>query len=185
MNNDAIFLIDDTGIINSNREAEEMFGATRDELSHKMPYQLSPETQPGGVSSQEKAAEWMQAAYNGQSQYFEWQHRKFDGTLFDAEVSLNAVETEEKTVLLAIVRDITERKKEEETRLETEQMFRAIVENSHAGIFTIDEDFHITYANDMVSRMLLFPNEAIIGHDFRDFLDEESKAIVAKRYIER
>jgi len=64
-------------------------------------------------------------------------------------------------------------------------MFRAIVENSHAGIFTIDEAFLITYANSMVSQMLLYPNESIIGRDFRDFLDEESKAIVGERYMQR
>jgi PAS domain S-box-containing protein len=183
--NDAIFLLDETGLINANREAAEIFGYSREELLHKMPYQLSPETQPGGANSQEKALELMQAAYTGTSQFFEWQHKKADGTLFDAEVSLNAVEVEGKSVLLAVVRDITERKKEDEIRLETEQMFRAIVENSHAGIFTIDEAFLITYANSMVSQMLLYPNESIIGRDFRDFLDEESKAIVGERYMQR
>jgi PAS domain S-box-containing protein len=183
--NDAIFLFDETGLINSNHEAEEMFGFTPDELLHKMPYDFSPEKQPDGTDSKEKAQELMQAAYGGQSQLFEWQHRKADGSLFDAEVSLNAVGVEGKSVLLAVVHDITERKKEDEARLETEQMFRAIVENSHAGIFTIDENFQITYANDMVSQMLLYPNEAIIGRDFRDFLDEESKNIVAERYVQR
>ena len=185
MKNDAIFLLDETGLINTNHEAAEIFGYTREELLHKMPYQLSPEIQPDGANSKEKALELMQAAYAGTSQFFEWQHKKADGTLFDAEVSLNTVEVEGKSVLLAVVRDITERKKEEEARLETEQMFRAIVENSHAGIFIVDETFHITYANDMVSQMLLCPNDEIIGHDFREFLDEESRKIVVERYMRR
>ena len=185
MENDAIFLLDETGLINTNHEAAEIFGYTREELLHKMPYQLSPETQPGGANSQEKALELMQAAYAGASQFFEWQHKKADGTFFDAEVSLNTVEVEGKFVLLAVIRDITEHKKEDEMRLETEQMFRAIVENSHAGIFIVDETFHITYANDMVSQMLLYPNDEIIGHDFREFLDEESRKIVVERYMRR
>jgi PAS domain S-box-containing protein len=185
MNNDAIFLLDNEGFIECNQEAESMFGMKREELLHKMPYHLSPETQLTGEESKEKALALIRAAKNGNSQFFEWQHRKADGTLFDTEVSLNSVEVEGKSVLLAIVRDITERKKEDESRLETEQMFRAIVENSHAGIFTIDESFHITYANDMVSQMLLRPNEKIIGHDFREFLDEESQKIVVERYIRR
>ncbi|MFA5308528.1 MAG: PAS domain S-box protein [Dehalococcoidales bacterium] len=185
MLNDVIFLFDETGLINSNREAEKMFGVSFDDLLHKIPYQFAPDKQPDGADSKEKARELIQAAYAGQSQLFEWQVRKPDGTLFDAEVSLNAVDVEGKPVLLAVIRDITERKKEDEARLETEQMFRAIVENSHAGIFTIDETFNITYANDMVSRMLLYPNEAIIGRNFRDFLDEESKIIVAERYLQR
>jgi len=183
--NDAIFLLDDNGFFNCNREAEEMFGASSEELLHKTPYQLSPEVQPTGANSKEKALEMIGAAYSGNSQLFEWQHRKSDGTLFDTEVSLNRIEVEGKTVLLTIIHDISERKKEDEARLETEQMFRAIVENSHAGIFIVDEAFHITYANDMVSQMMLRANDEIIGHDFREFLDEESQKIVVERYVRR
>lgn len=185
MKNDAIFLLDDNGFFNCNREAEEMFGASSQELLHKTPYDLSPEVQPSGANSKEKALEIIGAANSGNSQLFEWQHRKADGTLFDTEVSLNRIVVEGKTVLLTIIHDISERKKEDEARLETEQMFRAIVENSHAGIFIVDEAFQITYANDMVSQMLLRPNAEIIGHDFREFLDEESQKIVVERYVRR
>jgi PAS domain S-box-containing protein len=183
--NDAIFLLGDKGFVECNREAEEMFGAAREDLITKMPYDLSPDIQPDGTVSLEKALERIRLASNGSSQHFEWQHRKMDGTLFDTEVSFNPIEVEGNPVLLAIVHDITERKREDELRMETEQMFRAIVENSHAGIFTIDETFHITYANDMVSQMVLSANDQIIGRDFRDFLDEESKQIVAERYMRR
>jgi PAS domain S-box-containing protein len=183
--NDAIFLLDKTGFIDCNREAEEMFGATRQQLLHKMPYQLSPETQPDGSMSEEESLGKIRLASAGNSQLFVWQHRKADGTLFDAEVSLNRVEIDGTPIILAIVHDITERKKTEELSMETEQMFRAIVENSHAGIFTVDDAFHITYANDMVSQLLLRSNEEIIGHDFREFLDEESQKLVAERYVRR
>jgi PAS domain S-box-containing protein len=183
--NDAILLLDEQGFFNWNHEAEEMFAASRDEILHKMPYDLSPEVQPDGSSAREKALEKIRMACEGNSQLFEWQHRKSDGSLFDAEVSLNRIELKGKSVLLTIVHDITERKKEEDQRLETEQMFRAIVENSHAGIFTIDENYQIIYANDMVSRMLLLSNEEIIGSDFRNFLDEESTKVVGQRYVRR
>jgi PAS domain S-box-containing protein len=185
MSSDAILLLDNDGFIDCNHEAEIMFGVTREELLHKMPYQFSPDTQPTGTESRAKTLELIRTAAAGNSQLFAWQHRKADGTLFDAEVSLNKIEVEGRAMLLAIVHDISEQKKLDDTRLETEQMFRAIVENSHAGIFTIDETFHITYANDMVCRMVSYPNDEIIGRDFRDFLDEESKKIVGEYYIRR
>ncbi len=84
-----------------------------------------------------------------------------------------------------ILHDLSGLKKAEEERQETEQMFRAIVENSHAGIFTIDDDFHITYANDMTSRLLLRTSDEIVGHDFREMLDEEGQKLVAERYVRR
>lgn len=111
--NDAVFLLDDSGFIDCNRDAEGMFGATRAQLLHKMPYQLSPPVQPDGLRSRQKALEKMRLASEGSSQWFEWRHRKRDGTLFDTEVGLNRVVVEGKPVLLAVVRDIYERKKAE------------------------------------------------------------------------
>jgi PAS domain S-box-containing protein len=183
--NDAIFLIDNGRIVNHNAEAESMFGLASEQVVGMSPLDLSPETQPDGRNSGEAAGERLDAAYRGKSQFFEWRHRKADQSLFDAEVSLNRVDFQGRPAVLAIVRDISEKKKSDETARETEQMFRAIVENSHAGIFTIDEAFRITYANDMTSTMLLRNNDEIIGHDFREMLDEESIKIVTDSYLRR
>jgi hypothetical protein len=70
MANDAIFLLGDEGFIECNREGELMFGATKEELLHKMPYQFSPDTQPGGTGSREKALELIHIASTGKSQLF-------------------------------------------------------------------------------------------------------------------
>jgi two-component sensor histidine kinase len=62
----------------------------------------------------EKAQEKMETALRGQKQFFEWKHSRYDGTLFDAEVSLNNYSTMGKYYLQAIVRDVTDRKRAEE-----------------------------------------------------------------------
>jgi PAS domain S-box-containing protein len=68
---------------------------------------------------------------------------------------------------------------------ESANMFRSIVENSHAGIFIIDGSFHLTYANNMLSRLLGRPVDDIVGSDFRRFLDKPSQELVADRYLRR
>ena len=78
-----------------------------------------------------------------------------------------------------------ERQPVENQVTEAENMFRSIVENSHAGIFIIDRAFHLTYANNMLSEILGYPLEEIVGSDFRRFFDEPSKILVADRYIRR
>jgi len=84
-----------------------------------------------------------------------------------------------------MLRNITERKEAEEALLESEERFRSIVENSHDGIMILDGAYRLIYVNDELCRISGYSREEIIGQDFRNFLDEESKQLVADRYIRR
>jgi len=88
-------------------------------------------------------------------------------------------------MILLAIEDITERKRTKEALRETEKHYRTIVEHSQSGIFTLDDAYHFTYVNDVVCRILNRSHEEIIGHDFRKFLDDESRDIVVDRYIRR
>jgi PAS domain S-box-containing protein len=112
--NDAILVMDGDRFLECNRASEAMFGCSRDDIIGRSPDQFSPARQPDGSDSREKARGKIDAALDGTPQFFEWLHRRVDGTLFDVEVSLNRMALGDEWLLLAIVRDITERKRAEE-----------------------------------------------------------------------
>ena len=94
-----------------NPAALEMFGA-RDEAGFITlgPWDVSPERQPDGRSSADKIQEAMETALREGSLFFEWTHRRPDGTDFPATVLITRMEMAGQAFLEATVRDITAQK---------------------------------------------------------------------------
>jgi len=89
------------------------------------------------------------------------------------------------TEFQAVGRDVTERKRAEEALRESEERYRSVVENSPTGIFIVNDAYQFTYVNDELCRILGYSREEIIGQDFQRFLDDESRQLVADRYVRR
>ncbi|MCX7041844.1 MAG: diguanylate cyclase, partial [Gammaproteobacteria bacterium] len=110
---DSIFLMRGEQFVECNPATLQMFGCTREQIIGQPPYRYSPQFQPDGQPSQDKALEKIGAAFQGETQHFEWLHCRYDGSTFDAEVTLNVVEIAGEPHLLATVRDTSERKRAE------------------------------------------------------------------------
>src|SRR5262249_44956059 len=85
-----------------------------EEFTSHGPWRLSPERQPDGRASSEKAIEMIETAMRDGSHFFEWTQRRISGEVFPATVLLSRITLAGKAVLQATVRDITEQKRAEE-----------------------------------------------------------------------
>jgi PAS domain S-box-containing protein len=145
--NDAILIMNENNFLDCNQVTETMYGSPRDKIIGESPVRFSPKSQADGQSSAEKFAEKIRAALGGTPQFFEWIHARGDGTLFNAEVSLNRLELRGQTVIQAIVRDITARKQAEAAQRDAEQLYRTLVNTSPDGISLLDMTGRILYSS--------------------------------------
>ena len=89
---DAILIIENGIFVDCNDSTSKMLGyeSTR-EFLNTHPSNLSPQIQPDGINSYEKAETMMDLAFKKGSHRFEWIHTKKDGTNFTVEVLLTPI----------------------------------------------------------------------------------------------
>jgi len=168
--NDAIFLMDSDIFIDCNKKTLEMFACNKEEIVGRPPYEFSPEKQPDGRFSKEKALEKINGALSGNPQRFEWKHKKKNGELFDAEVSLNRIVLGNDVALQAIVRDITKRKKAEEQISILAHSLKSIYES----VCISDIEGNIIFVNNSFCETFGYEYEKIIGRHFSIIVSESN-----------
>ncbi len=129
--NDAIMMLTpEEGFLSGNPATVEIFGCKgENDFISRTPYELSPQYQPDGKLSSEKAEQMMAIAMEKGSHLFEWTHKRMNGKEFPTTVLLTRMELQGRRVLQATVRDISEQKKAEdelrERMKELETFYRA------------------------------------------------------------
>ena len=112
---DMVFMIKDSLITAVNPAVERVLGYTLEEVIGRAFWEISPQYQPGGGSSRQKADEYAELVRVG-PQTFDWVHQRKDGSLVFCEVNITTYTVHGEAFVQAIVRDVTERRRTEEAR---------------------------------------------------------------------
>lgn len=153
----------------ANQATLQMFGASSvAEFTALGPWDVSPERQPDGRPSSEKAPEMIAIAMREGSHFFEWTHQRLDGQPFDANVLLTRMEVGGDMFLLATVRDITERKQIEQSLLESEERFRKAFQYSAIGMALVGLDGHWLKVNHSLCQMIGYSEAEMLSRTFQD-----------------
>jgi len=112
---DAIALIKNAQFTSCNEAFVKMLGASnKTEVLNLNPGALSPEQQPDGQLSQDKAMTMIGIAIEQGFHRFEWRHRKVTGEIFPVEVSLTAMQNDGELELHCLWQDICKQKQYEQ-----------------------------------------------------------------------
>ncbi len=181
---DAIFIQDlDANILDVNEQVLQMYGVNRSEVTQmSIVNDLSSLDNP-----HEQFSQIFEKVMNGDAQLFEWKaKRPSDNSTFDVEVFLRRVTLNSQDIILANVRDITERKKVEAEIQAKQHFIQRITDSSPNTIYIYDlEKQQNIYSNHEIATILGYSSQEIqeMGNNlFQRIIHPEDLAKVASGF---
>ncbi len=175
---DGIVVLDKDGkVVETNRAFARMLGYSSEEL-------LQLHVWDWDVTTPSDALKEMIRAVDETGAFFETQHRRKDGSIYDVEVSTNGAISGGRKLVFNVCRDVTERKRAELAIRESEQRLAQLARHSRAVAWEVDLDGLFTYVSPVVEEVLgLHPEELLGKKHFYDTPPEEVRAEVKKRAL--
>ncbi len=168
--NDGIIIIQDDKMVLINHKFARMLGYTIDELQDRSNFDL---VHPD-VSSELNERRKRRLRGEQVESIYETILVKKDGDSLDVELNVDLIDYEGKQAFLSFVRDITDRKRAERRIKESERKYRMIIETAQEGVFLLDSEQRITYANQQFSEMIGYSLENLIGHSIYEYIRTET-----------
>jgi len=142
---DAIVIANAAGrIVLANTQAETLFGYARGALTGELVEVLQPERLRAAHVAH-RSAYLEQPRTRSMGVGLDPHGRRADGTEFPIEVSLSPIQTDEDTLVMSAIRDITDRKRFEIELRQSEQRFRDIAEVSGDWIWETGPDHRLVF----------------------------------------
>lgn len=167
-NNHAVMLVIDPvdgRIFDANPAACAYYGWSHDELTRMKISQINTLT-PAQI------AEEMQRARFGQRNYFEFRHRRADGSIRDVEVYSGAIQLQDRDLLYSLVFDVTQRKEAERALHHSHELMRYIIEHDRSAVAVYDRDLHYIYVSQRYLHDYGIRDADIIGRHLFEVLPD-------------
>lgn len=163
-------LVEGGRCIDGNSAAERLFGvAGREEfLGREISWFLSPK-QPDGKEPGEAIDTRIMDAMRDGPRKFAWQCRRADGAIFDAEVILVPVHTDDADVILISVRDVCREERLPAEAWVTERRARMVTQRDPASIVIWDPEMNIRAVNRAFLQMTGCERGIVESMSLRDF----------------
>ncbi|PYQ43788.1 MAG: hybrid sensor histidine kinase/response regulator [Acidobacteria bacterium] len=157
--NDAILLVDNDGVIEANGQAEVLLGRPRAAIvGHRYDEFVSPAQRSSAV-----------LLGNDTTRTEDQLLIRADGSTVAADVSASPVRIGESTIVLLVLRDITERKRVERRLQESEEQYRLLFESNPHPMWVYDPDSLAFLAvNDAAVHLYGYTREEFLAMTIKD-----------------
>ncbi|TDR12600.1 PAS domain-containing protein [Marinomonas communis] len=161
---DGLCLLTTESYFDCNKAFSHLFGAaTKEEIVGITPIDLSPEYQPDGRASAEKAVEIINTAFTKGTIRFEWMHRRLDGSEFWADIILFKINVKDTDVLYAITRDISEKKALQLEIAKQKESFETLFKESKDGLSIIADGLFLDCNNSFLELFGYANKQEVVG----------------------
>lgn len=170
---DSLLLLDTytTEILHVNRSACSMFGYSREEMAHLNIGDLCPEDPP---YSSEEFKRWLRMSSDSRSQSMEWKMRDRSGRVFWIEVKSKRVVFEERTRLMAAIRDINPVKMAGEKLRRSREDYEDFFYNASDFIFIHDLGGNLISVNPAAERITGYSVAELTRMNIQELADNDS-----------
>ncbi len=179
----SVFLGEGDHFITANDTALRMFGLPDEEaLRGLTPEKMSPPEQADGQPSDVARRRHIEQAMRDGHVSFEWQHRRLDtGAVFPAEVDLNILREGRTALTLAVVHDLSETKRAEQQRRETEGRYRALVDAMPEAVL-VHRGGELLFGNAAARKLIgARPDDILSGIPLMSFVLESDRQQISER----
>lgn len=173
---DGILIVDEQGNIRMvNHLAEKLFGYDREELVGRPVDVLIPQRlrgDHGRYRTNFQGQPHVRPMGAGKQIYC----LRKDGSEFPSDISLGPLKTESGNLVMAVVRDMTERRNQEAAVRESARYARSLLEASLDPLATINANGQITDVNQAMEKATGLPRDMLIGTDFSTYFKDPELA---------
>ena len=185
---DIVFVHDlDGRILDANPAACRKLGYSRDEFLRLTTRDLDDTEFAAGF------ADRLKSQLERRHVTFEGRHRTRDGAVIPVDISTSTIQLEDQVAVLAVCRDIAERKALEEARrqfaeaesrnaqaieaknrdlMQSEARYRRLTEGAHDAVIVADRDGRISLFNPAAERTFGYPASEVIGRPLADLMPQ-------------